>query len=109
LYCSAQPVGPVDIEINGTECTQPEVQTGIVTRIETGLAEHGLRLHFAAVLDAEEAHCDSLIALTNVSQLILQLSIRRGASNHLNHAIENYSCIANVGPYSARSSPVAFD
>src|ERR1700722_2691500 len=45
-----QAVGPVDIEVNGSESTQTKMQAGIVAGIVTGLAEHGLRLHLATIV-----------------------------------------------------------
>src|ERR1700733_9891091 len=49
LVLLVQAVGPVNVEIDRIESPQAKVQTGIIARVETGLAQHRLRLHLATV------------------------------------------------------------
>jgi hypothetical protein len=50
LVLFVQTIGPVNIKVHGAESTQAKVQSGIVTGVETGLAEHGLGLYFPTVV-----------------------------------------------------------
>src|SRR5580692_6864640 len=43
--------GPEDVQIDRIKPTQAEVQAGIITRIETGLAQHGLGLRLATIVN----------------------------------------------------------
>ena len=46
----AQPVWPIHVQAGRSEVSQAEVQTGIVARIETGLAEDGLCLSLPSIM-----------------------------------------------------------
>src|SRR5271166_4294527 len=50
LVLFVQTIGPVDIEIHRIESTQAEMQAGIVARVKTGLAEHGLGLCLTPIM-----------------------------------------------------------
>ena len=51
LEIFVESAGPIDVDVNGRVGPQAEMQTGVVTGKKAGLAQHGLRLGLAAVMD----------------------------------------------------------